>query len=90
MVFESDKVVLYKNRMYVGKRYVSDGLFKLNVKPNNNKAISFAYFLEFSNLWHDRLGYVNYNALHKLINMNHMPTFRIGTKHKCDFSIETK
>lgn len=49
----------------MGKRYVSDGLFKLNVivvKPKNNKVISSAYFLEFSNLWHNRLGLVNYNS----------------------------
>ena len=31
MVFESDKVVLSKNEMYVGNGYVDDGLFKLNV-----------------------------------------------------------
>lgn len=46
IVFESDKVVLSKNEIYVGKAYVSDELFKLNamvVKPVNNKAISFVY-----------------------------------------------
>ena len=31
IVFESDKVVLTKAGMYVGKGYMSDGLFKLNV-----------------------------------------------------------
>ncbi|XP_048131601.1 uncharacterized protein LOC125314156 [Rhodamnia argentea] len=31
MVFESDKVILSKSRMYVGKGYVTDGLFKLNI-----------------------------------------------------------
>ena len=31
MVFESNKVISSKSRMYVGKGYVSDGLFKLNV-----------------------------------------------------------
>ena len=59
MVFESDRVVLSKNGMYVGKGYVNDGLFKLNVmtlKPTiNNKASSSTYLLESSNLWHGRL-----------------------------------
>ena len=54
MVFESDKVVLTKNGMYVGKGYVTDGLFKLNVmvvKPKNiNKDSSSAYIVEYSNL----------------------------------------
>ena len=38
VVFVSDKVVISKNDMYVGKGYLSDGLFKLNVMTiNNNK-----------------------------------------------------
>ena len=51
MVFESDKVILSKSGMYVGKGYVSDGLFKLNVMTiinKNNK--SSVYMLESSNL----------------------------------------
>lgn len=46
------------NGMYIGKSYVSNRLFKLNiviVKPKNNKTISFIYFLKFSNLWRGRL-----------------------------------
>ena len=31
MVFEADKVVMSKSRMFVGKGYVSNGLFKLNL-----------------------------------------------------------
>ena len=31
MVFESDKLVLTKNDMYVGKGYLVDGFFKANV-----------------------------------------------------------
>lgn len=48
MVVELNIAVLSKNRMYVGKGYVFDGLFKLNVlleKPKNNRAISI--FLNF-------------------------------------------
>lgn len=43
MVFEQNKIVLYKNRMYVGNGCVSNRLFKLNVivvKLKNNRAIS--------------------------------------------------
>ena len=41
MVFESDKFVLTKNGLFVGKGYECGGMFKLNimtVKPNINKA----------------------------------------------------
>ena len=79
MVFESNRVVLSKCGMYVGKGYVNDGLFKLNVmtlkSTINNKASSSAYLLESSNIWHGILGYVNFNSLRKLINMKHIPNF---------------
>ncbi|RVW62815.1 Retrovirus-related Pol polyprotein from transposon TNT 1-94 [Vitis vinifera] len=56
LVFESNKVVLSKSGMYVGKGYMSDGMWKLNVmtiiKSNMNKASTSTYMLESSNLWH--------------------------------------
>ena len=48
MVFESDKFVLTKNGLFVGKGYECGGMFKLNVmtvKPNINKASSSAYLI---------------------------------------------
>ena len=49
LVFESDKFVLSNSRMYVGKWYMSDGLWKLNVmtiiKSEMNKASIPAYIL---------------------------------------------
>ena len=55
MVFEFNKVVLSKLGMFVGKGYVSNGLFKLNVMTIKPKIInktnpSFGYLLESSNL----------------------------------------
>ena len=42
-------------------------MWKLNVmtviKSNMNKAGSSAYMLELSNLWHGKLGHVNYDTL---------------------------
>ena len=34
LVFESDKFVLFKSGMYVGKGYMSDGMWKLNIMTN--------------------------------------------------------
>ena len=46
-VFVSDKVVVSKNNMYVGKGYLSDGLFKLNViAVDRNKDFASSYLLE--------------------------------------------
>ena len=71
--------------MYVGKGYVSGGMWKLNVmtiiKSEMNKASNSAYIHESSNLWHSKLGHVNYDTFHKLINLNHIPTFQINAKY---------
>ncbi|GKB24442.1 retrovirus-related pol polyprotein from transposon TNT 1-94 [Tanacetum coccineum] len=56
----SDKFVLSKNQMYVGKGYALNGMFKLNVMVvmnNINKMNSSAYLIESSNVWHGRLGH---------------------------------
>lgn len=63
LVFISDKFVFTKNDMFVGKGYLNKGLFKLNVMivvPHKNK-ITYSYLLESFNIWHEWLGYVNYN-----------------------------
>ncbi|KAL6324252.1 hypothetical protein AAG906_006525 [Vitis piasezkii] len=59
LVFESDKFVFMKNGMYVGKGYITNGLFKMNVMTikcdfNNNNASTSVYLIESFTLWHDR------------------------------------
>ena len=95
MVFESDKVILSKSGMFVGKGYVCNGLFKLNVmtvkpKTTNKASTSSAYLLESSSLWHGRLGHVNYGSLRRLINLSHIPTFQIDNNNKCETCVEAK
>ena len=71
LVFESDKFVLTKSGIYVGKGYMNNGLFKMNVmtivSDFNNKNTSSANMLESSNIWHGRLGHVNFDTLRKLM-----------------------
>lgn len=48
LVFESDKFVLSKNGMFVGKGYALNDMFELNVMVTNkmnNTSSSSAYFL---------------------------------------------
>ncbi|WCJ29313.1 Retrovirus-related Pol polyprotein from transposon TNT 1-94 [Euphorbia peplus] len=98
MVFESDKFVLSKCGMYVGKGYMLNGLFKFNatvckvgtLNNNENKKNVSVYIVESFNLWHGRLGHVNYDALRKLIKLEHIPSFQIDNKHKCETCVETK
>ena len=94
LVFESDKFVLTKSGIYVGKGYMSNGLFKMNVmtivSDFNNENTSSAYMLESSNIWHGRLGHVNFDTLRKLMNLELLPKFKIDANHKCEICVESK
>ncbi|GKB13852.1 retrovirus-related pol polyprotein from transposon TNT 1-94 [Tanacetum coccineum] len=93
LVFESDKFVLSKNQMYVGRGYAMNGMFKLNVmvvKNEINKMNSSAYLIESSNVWHGRLGHVNFNSMRRLIKFNSIPNCHIDSKYKCETCVEAK
>ena len=61
MVFESQKFILSKAGMFVGRGYVLNGMWKLNaisVKSktmNKNASSSSVYMIESFNLWHGKL-----------------------------------
>ena len=87
LVFEFDKFSLFESGMYVGKGYLSNDLFKMNVMTvfptiDNNKSTSSVYMLELSNVWHGKLGHANYYTLDRLINLNLLPKFKIDFNHK--------
>ena len=93
--FEFDKCSLFKNGIYVGKGYLSNGLFKINVMTvfpiiDNNKSASSVYMLESSNVWYGRLDHVNYHTLHRLVSLNLLPKFEIDFDHKCETCVESK
>ncbi|KAA0039123.1 ty1-copia retrotransposon protein [Cucumis melo var. makuwa] len=66
IVLEGDKVILTKNGDFVGKGYLSNGLFVLNTISMNANASSSAYLIESANLWHGRLEHVNFASIRKL------------------------
>ena len=95
LTFVADKFVISKNGVYVGRGYVCDGLFKANVTtvvPNNdmNKSESSAYIVDSSNIWHSRLGHVNFDTLRKLINLEFIPKCNIDSNYKCQVCAEAK
>ena len=76
IVFEYDRFILTKAGMYVGKGYLAEGLFKLNVLVtntiNNNKN-TFDYIVDSFVLWHARLGHVNNKSIYRMVNLNLLP-----------------
>ena len=93
MVFESDKMVLSKAGMYIGRGYLCDGLFKANVAVIGNKTmysdcainkIEVSYLLEHEILlWHDRLGHINFRKMKILSNLGLILKFQVGKNYKC-------
>lgn len=59
LMFESDKLVLTKNKMFVGKGFTKFGMFKHNAI--NEMSSTFAYLIKSCELWYGRLGHVHYN-----------------------------
>ena len=93
LVFESDKFILTKAGMYVGKGYLAEGLFKLNVLVtntiNNNKNAS-TYIVDSFVLWHGRLGHINNRSIYRMVSLNLLPKFDVKTHIKCEVCTESK
>ena len=96
LVFESDKFVITKARMYVGRGYMTDGIFKLNtmtIVPKNSmneKGESSVYIVDSFILWHGRLGHVNYGSLKRMVNSEYLPKIVFDPNHKCLICVEAK
>ncbi|TYK15379.1 ty1-copia retrotransposon protein [Cucumis melo var. makuwa] len=89
-VLESDKVVLTKNGDFVGKGYLSNGLFVLNTIFMNANASSSAYVIKFVNLWHGRLGHVNFASIRKLKDLRLINTSELHETGKYPICAESK
>ena len=50
---------------------------KVTINKNNKY---FAYILEL-NLWHGRLGHINFDALRRLISLDYIPKFQIDPNY---------
>ncbi|KAH9715709.1 hypothetical protein KPL71_021156 [Citrus sinensis] len=80
LVFESNKFILSKGGTFVGKGYMYEGMFKLNI---NNMNVSSAYMVDSLSLWHNRLGHVNIRRLHDMANLELIPKHENDMHEKC-------
>ena len=90
LVFESDKFVLTKAGMYIGKGYLADGMFKLNVMVSNamNTNNASVYIADSFDIWHARLGHINNKLIHRMVFLGLLPKCDIDLKHKCEICVE--
>ncbi|KAH1082979.1 hypothetical protein J1N35_022740 [Gossypium stocksii] len=90
LVFESNKLVLSRNRDYVKNGYLCGGLFVIETMFNNNKVITFAYIVESFDMWYARIGNVNIHSLKKIVKMNLLPNLDNSSLTKCEICVEVK
>ena len=90
LVFESNKVVISHGVLFIGKGYLSEGLFKLNVIHSSFNENHLIMNIESSSIWHGRLGHVNYNSIKKLMNLNLIPKDNLKNNQKCSVCVEAK
>ncbi|KAL0380479.1 UNVERIFIED_CONTAM: Retrovirus-related Pol polyprotein from transposon TNT 1-94 [Sesamum angustifolium] len=92
IVLESDKVIITRNGDFIGKGYLSDGLFVLNTVStiSNKNSLNSAYLVESINIWHGRLGHVNYASIKRLKHMNIINTLDASECAKCSVCVEAK
>ena len=79
--------------MFVGKGFIDEGLFKLNILSrhvNNILSSSVVLNTECCDIWHGRLGHVNLGSIKKMINMWLIPKANIYPKSKCQFCVQAK
>ncbi|KAK0602226.1 hypothetical protein LWI29_031517 [Acer saccharum] len=83
LVFESDNFVLTKGGVFVGKGYLYEGMFKLNVI--NKISSSSAYVIDSCtlSLWHNRLGHVNTKRLRDMSSLSLIPRFNNDMHERC-------
>ena len=73
LVFYADKLVLSKSGMFVGKGYLCNDMFKLNVLAitNNKNNVIFVYLVKsFFSLCHNRLSHVNCKRMHEMMKFD--------------------
>ena len=92
ILFDSNKIVLTKNDAFVGKGYCNQGLFMLNVFYiiNNNAFSFFAYIVDSCDIWHGRLGHVNFSYMKKMVELSSIPKLSLENHGKCESYVESK
>jgi hypothetical protein len=74
IMLESNKCILSKYETFVGKAYVSGGLFCFSLLDDAcNKVVNNVLIPDNSNIWHSRLCHVNFSCMLQLAKLNLIP-----------------
>jgi hypothetical protein len=94
LVFESNKFIVSKFGLFIGKCYDSGGLFRLSVADDcNNVANSVSYFklnVGEAAVWHSRLCHISFDRIIQLSRLNLIPKIPVVRRSKCHACVQAK
>ncbi|WVZ49881.1 hypothetical protein U9M48_001204, partial [Paspalum notatum var. saurae] len=92
VVLESNKVVVSGHGLFIGKCYVSGGLFRLSLSDFSNKCVNHICggVNDDASLWHGRLCHVNFGLMRQLSSMRLIPSFTFVKGSKCHSCVQSK
>ena len=89
--FESNKIVLTKNNVFVGKGFCNQGLFVFNISEiMNENSYSFAYLVYSCDIWHARLGHVSSGYIKKMQSLGFIINIDYSCLSKCQICATSK
>ena len=91
IVLESNKCVVSRHGIFVGKSYDCGGLFRLSLLDDVcNKVVNNVNVSDESNIWHSRLCHINFGCLTRLANLNLISKFNLVKDSKCQVCVQSK
>ena len=89
--FESDKIIMTKDNIFVGKGFCNQGLFVLSISEvMNENAFSSAYLVDSFDIWHARLGHVSSGYIKKMQTLGLINNIDYSGLSKCQICVTSK
>ena len=92
IVLESNKVVVSKHGLFIGKGYECGGLFRFSLADYCNKSVNHicGNVDDDASVWHSRLCHINFGSMSWLSSLNLIPNFSIVKSSKCHSCVQSK
>ena len=89
--FEYDKIIMTKDKIFVGKGFCNQGLFVLSISEvMNENASSSAYLVDLYDIWHARLGHVSSGYIKKMQTLGLINNIDYSGLSKCQTCATSK
>jgi len=92
VVLESNKVVVSKHGLFIGKGYECGALFCFSLSNYCNKSVNHicGSVDDDASVWHSCLCHINFGSMSRLSSLNLIPNFSIVKGSKCYSCVQSK